>query len=944
MACTGYYLAGRFGLLLVIPPDFTSTVWPAAGIALACVLLIKTSIALVGIGLGSFLINLGVSTLGFTAWGMQPVFTALCIALGTVGQTGISYILWRKFLPSNIPDSPKSISNFLLLVAPIGCLMAASTGTTILFLSGIIPLSNVGFTWLTWWVGDVIGVILFTPLAIVFFSSPSLQTSKEVRKAQVAIPTMIVFLCVLSLFMMSTQYRNTLVNDEIKNYTNNLSTKIQEELVVAESKLIAFSAYYRMKHDVPRHEFNTLADILLERNSVLSAIGWTPVVPHSQRKALEKSTQKEGFDNFTITESSSTGLISAANRSVYYPVMNIFPLGVNRAVLGFDLGSSADRLIALATATKNDQVVSTAPIVLVQDESNKKSIILYVPIYQQESYFFENPQGKDNNIIKDQYGNHEPIKKIRGFISGVYSVESILGNVLTSAHNKNYSIRLTDITNVDIPRLFITTEMLPKGKYNDVRTMFSFGSRQYELISYANANYVTSSKDWTSWTILILGFLFAGMLQALLLILTGITQRIQEEVDIKTRNYLEAKSTAEEASKAKSYFLANMSHEFRTPLNAILGFTNLCLKTNLTEKQTVLLQKVNIASDTLMSLIIHTLDYAKIESNNIELEKVDIPFNYLLKKIDVIFFDQAKSKGVNFIIDSPDFSNVFTLGDPLRIEQILLNLCSNALKFTHDGEVLLTLDIHKTEDPYIIIEFVVSDTGVGIEKGKQHIVFDAFQQVDNSTTRKHGGSGLGLAITKQLIELMDGEITFNSTLGVGSKFKVSIPLLLASPLSSSIPSKLCLGVKGNEQIKSDADVLDIENKVLDDVGSADNFLTGKTILVVDDVEENIIIIQSLLEEYGAFIVVAINGKDAIESTLQQEVDVILMDIQMPVMNGYQAATIIKSDAKTRNIPIIAMTANVAKEDILACLNAGMQAHIPKPIDEETLISTLHKSL
>lgn len=356
----------------------------------------KTPAALVDVGLGSLLINLGVSTQNFTVWGVQPVVTALCIALGAVSQTGVGYVLWRKFLPSVMPDSPKSILNFLLLVAPISCLVAASSGATTLLLGRMVPLSNIGFTWLTWWVGDVIGVVLFAPLAIAVFSSFALQTSREVHKAQIIIPTMIVFFGVLSLFIMSTRYRNTIVNDEIKSYTNNLATKIQEQLIIAESKLIAFSAYYRMNHDVPCHEFDTLAEILLEWNSVLKAIGWTPVVPHPQRQKLEESTQQEGFENFTITESNGTDLVPAANRSVYYPVMNIFPLGVNRAALGFDLGSNADRLIALATAAKSGRAVSTAPIVLVQSGEDKKSIILYLPIYQKESYLSEKNQDKDN--------------------------------------------------------------------------------------------------------------------------------------------------------------------------------------------------------------------------------------------------------------------------------------------------------------------------------------------------------------------------------------------------------------------------------------------------------------------------------------------------------------------------------------------------------------------
>ena len=281
------------------------------------------------------------------------------------------------------------------------------------------------------------------------------------------------------------------------------------------------------------------------------------------------------------------------------------------------------------------------------------------------------------------------------------------------------------------------------------------------------------------------------MLQAFLLMLTGTTQRIQAEVQTKTKEFLEAKQSAEEASKAKSNFLANMSHEFRTPLNAILGFTNLCLKTELNEKQTMFLNKVKLASDTLMSLITHTLDYAKIESHNIHLEQIEIPFDYIIKKIDAIFVYQAQEKGVRFFIDVPDFSDVYVMGDPLRVEQVLLNLCSNALKFTESGEVALTIDFKQCEEKgYTTVEFIVKDTGIGISKEKQHLIFDAFQQADDDISRKYGGSGLGLAITKQLISLMNGTLTFKSELGVGSEFIVQIPLKILSPLPNFLVKEL----------------------------------------------------------------------------------------------------------------------------------------------------------
>ena len=780
IASVSYYIAGRFGLILAIPPGFASAVWPASGIALACAILMRTPAAIIGVGVGSFVINFGVGTQNFSHITALASLVALFISLGAVCQTYVGYLLWQKLIPKNIPDSPQYISRFLFIVAPLGCLVAATVGVLALLGGGIVPLSNIDFTWLTWWVGDVIGVILFTPLCITFFSLP--KSSSISRKIQIITPTLLVFFGVLVLFFLSTQYNYRTINDEIDIDGNNLATKIKEQLAISEGKLLAFSAYYRVKKDVSRSEFDGLAELLLDNSGVLQAIGWSPVVPHSKRHTLETDIQNEGFDNFTITEFIDSKIVPASTRLVYYPVINIYPFQPNRAAFGLNLGANAERLLALVMASKTGRAVSTAPIVLAQNKNNEKSIIVYFPIYEIENE-------KSSTHVYDR--SEVEKESIRGFIGGVYSVENILGNILNEAYIKNYSVSITDITDVNNPKLFISTPMLPKAKFKEVRTLFSFAQRHYELISYANTNYKILTKDWTSWAILTLGFLLAGMLQAFLLMLTGTTQRIQAEVQTKTKEFLEAKQSAEEASKAKSNFLANMSHEFRTPLNAILGFTNLCLKTELNEKQTMFLNKVKLASDTLMSLITHTLDYAKIESHNIHLEQIEIPFDYIIKKIDAIFVYQAQEKGVRFFIDVPDFSDVYVMGDPLRVEQVLLNLCSNALKFTESGNVALTIDFKQCEEKgYTTVEFIVKDTGIGISKEKQHLIFDAFQQADDDISRKYGGSGLGLAITKQLISLMNGTLTFKSELGVGSEFIVQIPLKILSPLPNFLVKEL----------------------------------------------------------------------------------------------------------------------------------------------------------
>jgi len=375
------------------------------------------------------------------------------------------------------------------------------------------------------------------------------------------------------------------------------------------------------------------------------------------------------------------------------------------------------------------------------------------------------------------------------------------------------------------------------------------------------------------------------------------------------------KIRAEESEKHEQQFLANMSHEIRTPMNAVLGMTNLLLDTKLDDKQNKYLKAINISSKNLLVIINDILDLSKLEAGKMEIEKIPFRIRDVLQNVKDTNKFKGEEKGLLFEVNiSPDLPEVVK-GDPTRLNQILTNLCSNAIKFTEKGKITISADIPEKSH---FIRFRVIDTGIGIPEDKLHLLFTNFKQVDSSTFRKYGGTGLGLSISKTLIELQGGKVEVKSKIGVGSEFSVQIPY----------------------EVGTEAEVSDLH------MGSNIDYsgLSGIRILVAEDNEYNQIVINDTLETLinDLHLDIAVNGLVALQMLEQKEYDLILMDAQMPEMDGFDATRAIRklADEKVRNIPIIALTASVHKADIDKCLNCGMDGFIPKPFTRDELLGTI----
>jgi PAS domain S-box-containing protein len=537
-------------------------------------------------------------------------------------------------------------------------------------------------------------------------------------------------------------------------------------------------------------------------------------------------------------------------------------------------------------------------------------------------------------ILEEKNSNNFPLQAndfCNPIISSRYSrslIEASLDPLFTiSVEEKN-----TDFNNASIEVTGISREKLINTDFKTYFTKPTEAEKVYNQIfkkGFVDA-YPLIIKDHKLTPVLVNGAVYKdenGLVVGAVLVARDITRQdtIQRELieakgiaekatKIAENAKLKAESEAhlaEDAVKSKQQFLSNMSHEIRTPMNAIVGFTKVVLKTELTEKQREYIEAIKISGDALIVLINDILDLAKVDSGKMAFEKTPFKMAFSIAAMLHVFDNKIQEKNLTLIRKYDTSIPEVLIGDSARLHQIILNLMSNAIKFTNEGTITIAVDKIAESKKDVTIEFTISDSGIGIAHSKIKRIFENFQQATSNTSRLYGGTGLGLAIVKKLVEKQGGSIQVKSELGVGSSFSFRLKFLKTLEIrETSIPL-----IPKSEQEKD------------------------LTILVVEDIPLNQLLMKTLLDDFGFKSEFAENGQIAVDKMEKGNFDIILMDLQMPIMNGFEATKYIRNVLNS-DVPIVALTADVTTMDLAKCKLVGMNDYLAKPVDEKLLYSKI----
>ena len=952
-----YFLSARLGLLLAYENTNASPVWPPSGLALALILIFGKRIW-PGIFIGALTANLTVFLAGNALDTPTIIFTSVSIAAGNTLEALAGIYLMQRFINTRIIlEKYQNIFKFIAIDLAIS-MISSTIGSTSLCASSMAPWSIYGTIWYTWLLGDFSGILIITPLLLVWNSNRIIKWKFEGLIEPILITLFIVFFAE-TIFIQRYSIGN--ISPRLYVLVPFLLWMVfrfgHKEIITVLTVVSAFAVWGTVNGHGP-FASTSLNDSLIQLISFISIITITfmalsATLGESKQALHALINHKIELENKIIER---TQMLEQSNLSLSNEIIE----KENAKTILQNKTNNLNDAQRIAHIGSWEWDIKTGKEVW-SDEQFK--MFGYEPAEETASYsLFINslhPEDKDSVLLAAKQAmdgtkkfnlEYRIIRKegmirvieARGDVS--YDEEGIpdrmIGTVMDITERKkaeeelfqykkffDLSLDMVCIANSDCyfkklspsftKILGYTEEELLTKKFFEFIYPDDFAVTVQEIEKLEKGELTIGfvcrfickdgSKKFLQWVAakdLITGNLFA--------IARDITDQIKVEEDLRMAMHL-----AEESSKIKEAFLANMSHEIRTPMNSIVGFSSILKVTELNKKQTELVSNINTASENLLSIINDILDYSKIEAGMLQIENTVIHLPTLLETVYSIAIGNAFKKKLEISLSISPTLPEYIVCDPMRLSQILLNLIANAIKFTEKGFVNIRAEVTRENAQIFNIKFKVNDSGIGIAEENLETIFERFKQESLDTNRKYGGTGLGLSIVKNIVKLLGGEVYVESKLGRGSEFILIIPY-----------SKC-----------TDQQIAEYKNHQHKTEGS-DTYKPGRlNILLAEDNRMNQQYCRLLLRQLGFTCTIVNNGKEALLKLNEEKYDLILMDLQMPEMDGYEATRIIRNELNN-DTPIIAVTANATVGEQKKCFHIGMNGYVSKPFKPKDLYNNI----
>jgi signal transduction histidine kinase/CheY-like chemotaxis protein/integral membrane sensor domain MASE1 len=700
-----------------------------------------------------------------------------------------------------------------------------------------------------------------------------------------------------------------------EQYRLAFEASLREELGNATDSLIAVRTLFDVHGSVSASTYDAMIAPWVNRRPGVAALEWAPLIERRERTLIEQTAALRGVDDFLIHDAVRGTRTPAAEKDHYFPVLFVFPRSGNEQRVGFDLTSEELRNRALTTALQTGNITLTPPVSIVQSASAVVTSLAFLAVDNRRD-----PGGPPLGVAVGVLRLNDMIIRAARVARIPTDFEVHVADLRSNGAQKLiYSNRKADYAAQHIQEEY-------EIPFNPNVSSFVFGYRDWTIVLHPSRSGFSTLLYWQPWAIFVFGSAISILLLIYLRSLNRTEKQIVDLVAKRTAELEQARASAElamnqaqDADRAKSEFIAHMSHEFRSPMTSILGYSQLAsdsLDKDLSvDNLRSYLGTIRGAGRHVLSLIGNILDISKIEAGKLVLEEVPFDLHRLCEEVASMMLVPAREQDNKLELDIDPEMPRWVVGDPVRLKQVMTNLVSNAIKFTKYSTIYIKALPLVTTDDNISFRISVRDEGIGIPKHKLETIFEAFAQVDTSTSRRYGGTGLGLAIVQRMVQTMGGTIKVDSTEGQGSIFWFDLIL-----------------PRSTEEAVAQADALAHEQTETENQERSED--SGWNLLLVEDIEINRILAQKLLEQQGHKVTPASDGQNALDILSENDFDGVLMDLHMPVLDGMEATRQIRAfeNPIKATIPILALTADLSNDNIASYRETGFDAYCTKPLD------------